>query len=69
MVTGASRGIGRHIAIALAGRGMDLVVAARPTHLAAPFRTVADRGSYDGHPLRRMNTPSAVTVGPETPAI
>jgi short-subunit dehydrogenase len=29
LITGASRGIGRHIALALAGRGMNLVLAAR----------------------------------------
>jgi short-subunit dehydrogenase len=29
LITGASRGIGRHIALALAGRGVNLVLAAR----------------------------------------
>jgi short-subunit dehydrogenase len=53
LITGASRGIGRHIAMPLARQGMDLVLAARIVRrldASAPFRTVADRRSTAAKP-------------------
>lgn len=44
LVTGASRGIGRAIALALAGRGARVVAAARGEHAAATAQAIADAG-------------------------
>jgi 3-oxoacyl-[acyl-carrier protein] reductase len=46
LVTGASRGIGRAVAIALAARGATVVVAARGDHAAGTASEIGGRGGH-----------------------